>query len=545
MKDLFRKYDTFVLLAFLAITYCIFIGVHKDFGISWDEAIQREHGLVTLDYINEACNDCISSENISDTLLQEYKWKYYGTIFQVISQFAEEILGYGETAERFYLRHRIQLAFFIIALFCFYTFSKLRFKDPFLAFCGLLILLSTPRLLGHQFFNPKDAVFLSGYVIAISSLIHLIYNHKNWKYYLLHAFCTGLVVDIRILGLFLIPLTILGLLLANKGLKDIKNLLIKSGTYLLLSCFFMILMWPLLWSNPIENLMGAFKDMSAFNWGGEVLLHGKYLMGNNLPPDYIPQWIMVTSPILALALILFGILSYLSIRILKTRFSFDKERSISSPNWRQETSDLICFLAAIGPIVLVILLKSTLYDGWRQIHFVYPMFIYFILFLIYQFGRSQFKEIRWMGSGLLVLLVLIQFKSIWTWHPLQHVYFNGLAKKPWVENYELDYWGSGFKYAYEEYAQTLAPGEEVGIFSNAYPGWESYLALSDLNKEKLSYEWEEEKREVYVSNYRYRKELEPFLKKSPPFNNEVFVIKRKGEVIYGFYKIERKENISE
>lgn len=545
MRDIFKNYDTFLLLGLLLVVYLIFINVHKDYGISWDEAIQREHGIVTLDYINESCNNCIDQGNLSDTLLQEYKWRHYGTIFQVISQIAEEKLGYSDSSERFYVRHRIQLFFFTIALFCFFYLLKNRYKKRLLAFGGLLLLLSTPRILGHQFFNPKDAVFLSAYVIAISSLSYLMAHPKKWRYYVIHAFCTGLVIDVRILGLYIVPLTLLAMLLVNKGLQDFRSLLFRSAGYLGLSFLSMVAMWPLLWTKPFENLTNAFKAMSAFDWKGEVLLNGHYLLGYKLPPDYLIKWITVSTPLISLGLIVLGFLALFYILVKRGTDYKNESIQVSDEQWLSTSTDLVCFMAGVGPLLIVVILKSTLYDGWRQMQFVYPMFIYFIVYLIYQSYKSQLSYIRYIGNGILIFTILFQLYIIWKWHPLQQVYFNGLAKKPWVEHYEMDYWGSGFKHAYEEFSKTLAPGEKVTIVSNAYPGWESFLALDDSYKEQLQYEWVKDKQEIHVSNFRYRQELDNYKKKKPPFDEEVFLVKRDGQIIYGFYKISNKENISQ
>ena len=57
-----------------------------------------------------------------------------------------------------------------------------------------------------------------------------------------------------------------------------------------------------------------------------------------------------------------------------------------------ELHDLIYYLLFLIPIILVIFFNSTLYDGWRHLYFIYPLFLIFTIKGLYFFYISFFKK---------------------------------------------------------------------------------------------------------------------------------------------------------
>jgi hypothetical protein len=109
-----------------------------------------------------------------------------------------------------------------------------------------------------------------------------------------------------------------------------------------------------------------------------------------------------------------------------------------------DLADLFILLSAIGPILAVILLKSTLYDGWRHLYFVYPSLL--ILGVHgFQYLYQRLDARRTLQKVLLASLVF-NFTTTGMWmiqnSPLQNVYFNQLAGGNIRENWEMDYWGT-------------------------------------------------------------------------------------------------------
>ena len=97
----------------------------------------------------------------------------------------------------------------------------------------------------------------------------------------------------------------------------------------------------------------------------------------------------------------------------------------------------------VAPTSAAILLKSTLYDGWRQFYFVYPALVYLAVYgyaVIAQ--KCEFsRALRSLVAASLFILVGLTAAWMIRNHPFQNVYFNLLAGSSWAENFEGDYWG--------------------------------------------------------------------------------------------------------
>ena len=93
----------------------------------------------------------------------------------------------------------------------------------------------------------------------------------------------------------------------------------------------------------------------------------------------------------------------------------------------------------------MIVFKSTLYDGWRQLYFLYPSIVIlsavgldYLLRSLIKFKIYFFKYIVYFLIVLQVLTLSIWMKNV---HPYQNLYFNFLAPSDWNNYFEGDYWG--------------------------------------------------------------------------------------------------------
>jgi hypothetical protein len=115
----------------------------------------------------------------------------------------------------------------------------------------------------------------------------------------------------------------------------------------------------------------------------------------------------------------------------------------------QDFLDLIFVTLAIVPILAIVTLKSVVYDGWRQIYFVYPWLIVIagvgIEAILSMFsGKTNFIKITYIA----IILYMVNI-SLWMYkvHPYQMVYFNEFISKARAAQFELDYWGQSTKEA--------------------------------------------------------------------------------------------------
>jgi hypothetical protein len=167
------------------------------------------------------------------------------------------------------------------------------------------------------------------------------------------------------------------------------------------------------------------------------LTNGQLYNSLDLPWFYVFLWVGVTIPLLYIPILLFGIV-WSPIRI------YADYQNNSADDWFNKSfADVFIYLSALGPLAAVIVLRSTLYDGWRQLYFVYPSFliigVHGLVFL-----HSKLNKQRTLVRFLLVVLIF-NFFSTGKWmlenRPLQNVYFNQFAGQNIRERWEMDYWG--------------------------------------------------------------------------------------------------------
>ncbi|MDD2344509.1 MAG: glycosyltransferase family 39 protein, partial [Bacteroidales bacterium] len=148
----------------VAFSLLVAINVYDSYGISWDEANQREIGLVNAEYVLGK----------SDVLLT-YKDRDYGPAFELFLLVAEKVANADSFREIFLVRHLVSHFFFILGgLFCF-LLVKLLFNNKLLAVFSFLLWILMPVFYAHSFFNTKDIPFASMMMVAFY------YSVLAWK----------------------------------------------------------------------------------------------------------------------------------------------------------------------------------------------------------------------------------------------------------------------------------------------------------------------------------------------------------------------------
>ena len=466
-----------------------------DFGMSWDEHPQREHGLVTVDYLNRVF-DWGREEERYWLKLETYKSRHYGVLFQLVAYYAEDWAGAETNAERYRLRHYLGFIFFWFASIFLYKLLKLRFGSRSIALAGTVMLFLTPRICGHAFFNPKDTVLLSGMLIGTYTLIRFI-NKKNLKYALLHALLCAVVINIRIVGIILPAFTLLFLFF-----EIVQRLLHRSDRFTWLRLLWIVPVWglftvlltiagwPYLWAAPLGNLLEAFEVMSAYPWDGKILLYGDYLHSLHLPWYYIPAWIAATLPTLYTIGGVGGmvlILRHTFLNLLRKQVLYADVR---------EMIDVCAFGLFFGTIFMVVLQNSVLYNGWRQVYFIYPAFLIMavgaFVTVIKYVRHLKNKKRKQIFVGILVVVFNLQIGAIllfmYQYHPWWHLYFGLAAGKNKTERFEMDYWGVAHKEAIEKIAEFDKSGEiKVSCATGSFPGQLNWEMLSPEIKQRVKY----------------------------------------------------------
>ena len=422
--------------ALLALALFLIIGlaVLNDYGVAVDEAHQRGLTIQNLEFAQGNADALPLSED-----------RYYGLAFELPILLTEYALGV-ESGRGVYLFRHLQTHLFFLAGGLFAYFLALRlFRNRFLAAVAMLLFLLHPRLYAHSFFNSKDIPFLVMFIVALY-LTHRAFKKDTLSAFALLGVGAGLLVNARIMGIILfaaIPaLRALDFAFAS-GWAERKRILLATGAFALAGMLVFYALLPYLWSDPIGRAVEWWATFSDHPYVPIELFRGMLYLSADLPAEYLPLWIVITTAPFTLLLGLIGAAAIL------TAAAGAPAEALRRSGSRFALLLLVCFLA---PILAVILLDSNIYDGWRQMHFVWAPFALLAAYGLRWLARSvRARRPRLAVYGALGLGLIATFVSMALIHPNQQVYFNfsvdRVAPERLRTQYAMEYWGHSTRQA--------------------------------------------------------------------------------------------------
>jgi hypothetical protein len=136
--------------------------VLDDFGMSMDEAMQREIGLVNYLYLSQGATRLFD---------RGFPERHYGPAFETLLVVVEKQLGLSDSRTVFLVRHGATFLFFCLGVAFFHRLCLRQFRSWPLAMFGCLCLVLSPRIFADSFYNSKDIPFLSVFVVSIYALV--------------------------------------------------------------------------------------------------------------------------------------------------------------------------------------------------------------------------------------------------------------------------------------------------------------------------------------------------------------------------------------
>ncbi len=512
----------FVFLIYLGIG----CSIYTDYGISWDEPQSRMNGEVNLKYVSQHLAPSWSVGKFNNTPdLQQWVDRDYGVAFELPLYIIEKLAKPLDDRNAFLLRHLITFLFSALGVWCLYKIVDLRFQDWRLGILAASLLILTPRFFGEAFYNSKDIVFMAAFLMATYTMYRYVI-HPSLKTAFIHSFATAFATDVRIIGCSILLLTFVASFCTLRTLK-LNRVVQLNFAYAIFTGLFIIAMFPLLWSSPIENFIGAFKAMMNFRWDLNVLYLGEQINAKKLPWHYIIVWILITTPIMYLVLFVTGVIA--SIRSLGR--VVQKRKVLAT----EDILDGLALVIFFGPILAGIVLKSTFYDGWRQMYFIYPSFLILSI--------SGFKSVYvaltraiYRNTFLLVIACSLAHHTyvIFQTHPLQSLYFNQLAGSDWRKSFEIDYWGLANKKALQ-YILDHDSRTHVSVSTDsATPLSLSLMMIDPIQAPRISLVDPSHDADYLVTNYRMTNTSdEKYLNTHTIFHQ----IKVMNEVVLTIYKL--------
>ena len=398
-----------------------------DTYVTRDEQDMRDLGLATARYVM----------GMDDALLRHYV-RFYGVAFELPLVGMELALDLRSLRSVYTLRHLVNHFLFLVAGLACYLLAQRLFNNDGLAFVALLLFVLHPRLYAHSLFNTKDIPFLSLFAITLL-LAHHAFRKGSAAAFVACGMATALATNIRIGGLMLF-VGVLGvrlLDLARAGDRRERIRVTRSVVCFVVAagvtCY---CTWPYLWADPIGRFLDAFAYMGHHQEVLYSLFQGVVHSSANLPPHYLVTWIAITTPpaTLLLAAIGVGVVLWRATR---------RSATVLRDDWLRFHLMLCVFLAL--PLVVVAVLGSHVYHGWRHVYFVHaPLVLLAITGLSWLLTGPRGWRIG--ISGLTLTALIATAWALSATHPNGTVYFNYLVDRKTPQHlaarYDLDYYGA-------------------------------------------------------------------------------------------------------
>ncbi len=552
-----KKISSVCVLLFFAVLFLYGCFAFNDYGISVDEDVERNTSLVTYKHLVPSVSDLVTdSVNFPEIeALDSYIDRYYGVAVQLPTVAAEHLFGFRLPLRTVYLiRHFYTFLLFYGAAAVFYFLGKRLTGSRWAALFGVAMLVLSPRMLAESFYNIKDIIFLSFVIYNLYAGVCFL-DKPALKNGILLAVVSALCINVRVVGAvvlasclavgFVKEITRLyaGLKDAKKTADPVEAAALKQtkcpkgavrrfvkvclllAAVLAASLGFYILSLPVLWKNPIGELVNTVKTFSDFtNWDDIFWYRGYPVRGNNLPRSYLFVWIFISTPVLYLGLFALGIAERFAawVRALWAAVRGNRRTETFPGFWNH----IFFGMVLVIPLCYVVLRKPTLYNGWRHFYFLYAVILIYAMYgAVFlwravtglderrkqtgpegqsgeqsresvamgraekkQIWREMMKKYRWRAVCGVFLSACMALTFGWMVknHPYEYVYFNPLVRKYALHNFELDYWAVSeadlFRYlcAYDD-------REEIRLWCTFSDYYKSLAMLPKEDQARLVY----------------------------------------------------------
>jgi hypothetical protein len=456
----------------------------------------------------------------------------HGPVMDMATAVVGRVLAHGDTAACYYWRHLCLFLTFVLGVWALYQIGLIRFGDWRWALLASGLLVISPRLFADAFYNSSDMGLLAVFTLGIYTLLRFL-RSPSWHTAVLHGIVTAVATDIRVMGLLLIVFTGI-MVMMELSASTAENAprrwhLVQAGLlYLITAAAFTVLLWPYLWEAPLDNLMYAFRRMSRFPWRGSNVYFGQLVLGTQIPWHYGPVWIIITTPIPYLLAALLGIVHW-GWQIVRSRFT--------SLYAFAERIDLLFIGWLIGPPLLVILLQSVIYNGWRHLYFIYPALLLLavrglqVLVTFYSEAHGKWRLV--VGVALLAL-GLETGRTLWRMvrmHPYQQVYFSFLPTATAERLFERDYWGLSYRQGLQWLLSHDARARITFTTTAATLLHNNMLLLPPAQQSRLHYREPNEPADYFITSYRLHPQPYP-----DSVGREVYRIYADGITILSIYQ---------
>ncbi len=421
--------NIFIASAVFALLYLIICGFGA--GASGDEYFHVNHSENVFNYYKTFGEDKTAATPTDNNNLP-----YYSQLPDTFIQFIIKTFGIDN-----YMTYRHLLCNLIAWLGI--IFSALLAKKLGgwkAATITVILLLISPRFIGHSFNNLKDIPFASFSIMSIYYIIRFLEHLPKIKISsaIMLTISIFLTTSVRVGGLLMIAyfglFATVYYIYKRQILKPVflKTLLISLGICVV-SYFLTVLVWPYALEGVFSNVFNAFLNMNKFEISIRQNFEGVAQWSDDLPWYYSCKYMLITIPIVVLV----GF-------VLSLVFLYRNRK-----NWFLY---FVLLFATIFPLVWITINNSNVYGGWRHLIFIYlPLVILSALGISTLIDLLKNKYVKIVVIACFITLSLHPISHSIRNNPYQYVYFNQLcgSTKGAYGQYELDYYYHSLREASE------------------------------------------------------------------------------------------------
>lgn len=485
MKKLSNKWGNVAAIVLLAIYIFVGLSVYGDYGISTDELIERLSAYTNIKYVVSLFDE-EKAEKIQAPDLMTYKDRYYGLLLQMPTIVIERAVDSlrDNVREILYMRHIYTFFVCIAGYVAFFFLCKKLFNSSWWGILGAGMVAFYPQFFAQQFYNIKDMIFASMFMVAMLATVLLIEHKFKWPWLVLFTICIAVATNVRIVGIVFLIL-IIGYILADflfgKFAGDSYEATcthpIRAGLFIFVG-FFVILAitMPITWHDPVGELYNTFVKFCDYDdWFSNMVFMGGIFKKEDFPWYYIPMWLFITLPVWYLVLLLIS-----SVKGIAGLVRIGKKKT-----WPEILTKykyiVFCTCLVSIPWIGIQVNQSSVYNGWRHFFFCLPPLVLFMLYglrsLLGNIALIKKTVLKRISAIALAGLVIVGFGWQMIWmvinHPYEMVYFNNIGKH-FAQDFDRDYWHLSCIHAFR-YVKELEGDNKFSIDSDDADRYQNLL----------------------------------------------------------------------
>lgn len=440
------------LIAFGAMI-AIALSTFHHYGISNDEEVQQTYGELLIRFYASGFTD--------DTAFHYRNLYLYGGLFDLIAA----TIGPHLPMPTYEWRHLLTVIVGMVGMWGTWRLARLLSSDAW-ACVAVLLLAVTGAWWGTLANHTKDISFASAmvWVTYYAARIAPELPRPRTRHVLGLGAALGCALGLRIVavygGLEIAILIVVAAMDTRNGILDILRRVGVTILHLLpaglIAFAIMAFAWP--WSVLAPgNILFAIDTFSRFPIVIWTRLNGVVMQGANVPRWYLPTYVAVRLPELALLGLALGGTGAFCCTV---RRRFERLHALRL---------LPVVLAVVVPILHAMLAKPLLYNGLRHYMFLLPPLV-----VLAALGLRATYHLLSNRLGLRVgrvflaacgALWLVHLGTLVRLHPYESVAYNVFAGgvSGALGRYEFDYHGNSIREAAERLSQMLQEEQEDGI----------------------------------------------------------------------------------